>query len=314
MVNCFSIFYNIFILIKKMLLVRLRKSHFFPTPTPTLKLLFTATTILLFSTPLFAWNSAGHRIIAQIAYDQLTPAAKKEVDALTAVMFHSRYPEERFLKAATWPDRIRKSMPQYSSWHYIDLPFVKDNIKPAATASDNVVTKIVYAEKTVADQSENIHVRAQYLSFLIHFVGDIHQPLHCATLYSSAFPEGDKGGNDYPIDTPIANNLHWYWDEGLGLFYSAPRHYRFHYDQVEAIAKEWMAAYPPSFFGVKRQQQSVMQWAMEGHNIATTFIYQLPPNTVPTKDYIQQGQMIVKERAVLAGDRLAMVLNGIYQK
>ncbi|MCX7125193.1 MAG: S1/P1 nuclease [Gammaproteobacteria bacterium] len=268
--------------------------------------------LLLFSTPLFAWNSTGHRIIAQIAYDQLTLTAKEKVDALTAIRFHSKYPEERFLKASTWPDTIRKTAPQCSAWHYIDLPFVKDNIKPAALDPENVVTEITRAEKIVADKTESSDRRAKYLSFLIHFVGDIHQPLHCATLYSKQFPESDRGGNNYFIHTAISKDLHWYWDEGLGLFYSPPHNYQFRYYQVESIAKQWMTQYPPSFFGAKLQNLSIIAWAQEGHQIAVNFVYSIPENTAPSKQYIQQGQTIVREQAVLAGDRLAFVLNKIF--
>lgn len=269
--------------------------------------------LFLFSSPLFAWNSVGHRVIAQIAYDQLTPIAKEKVDALTAVLFHSKYPEARFLKAATWPDSIRKQMPQYTSWHYIDLPFVKDNAHSFSPHTENVVTEIANAETIVANSANTDARRAQYLSFLIHFVGDIHQPLHCVTLYSAQFPKGDKGGNRYLIHTAIASNLHAYWDEGLGLFYSVPGNYQFRYNQVENIATQWMAQYPAADFGAQLQDLSAATWAQESYKIATTFVYQAQLNATPSQSYVQQGQIIVRKQVVLAGDRLAAVLNKLFE-
>lgn len=268
---------------------------------------------LIFSMQTLAWDCAGHRVIGQIAYDQLTPAVKNKIDALTAVMFHSPYPNARFLRASTWPDQIKSQTTQYNAWHFIDLPYVKDDdVKPPTSNVDNVVWAIAHAEKIVSDMSQSPARRAKYLSFLIHFIGDIHQPLHCTTLYSKQFPEGDRGGNLYLIDSPIAKNLHQFWDEGLGLFYSPPHLYAFKYNQVEAIAKKWMTQYPRTFFAKQLSVQSPEQWALESHHMATTFVYTLPMNTAPSQEYIQQGKIIVREQSVLAGDRIADVLNRIF--
>lgn len=277
-----------------------------------MRLTLTLTLSLFFSTTILAWNSTGHRIIAQIAYDQLTPPAKQKIDTLTAVMFHSKYPEDRFLRASTWPDQIKSKTTQYNSWHYINLPYIKNNIKAAPINSENVVWAIAHAEKIISDEKNNNARRAKYLSFLIHFIGDIHQPLHCTTLYSIYFPQGDRGGNDYPINSPIAKNLHQFWDRGAGLFYSAPHDYQFHYFQVEKIATTWMSEYPKTFFAKQLQISSPMQWAQESHQIAVTFVYTLSMNAAPSQAYIQQGQTIAREQSVLAGDRLATVLNQLF--
>lgn len=238
--------------------------------------------LTLLCAPVFAWNSIGHRIVAQIAYDQLTANTKTQVDALTDVMFHSKYPDARFARASTWPDQIKTKTTQYNSWHYIDLPYVKNNITPPKLNSENVATEITLAEKIVADKSNSVERRAKYLSFLIHFVGDIHQPLHCADLYSKQFPNGDRGGNDYPIDSPIAKDLHPLWDRGLGLFVSNEKEYQFHYYQINAIAKKWMSEYPRQFFNAKLTEKSPMQWALESHQIAVNFAYTIPENTAPS--------------------------------
>ncbi|OGT43214.1 MAG: hypothetical protein A3F13_06205 [Gammaproteobacteria bacterium RIFCSPHIGHO2_12_FULL_40_19] len=269
--------------------------------------------LCFFTTSVFAWGSVGHRLVAQIAYDQLTPQAKKQIDALTDVMFHSRYPDARFARASTWPDTIRQQAPQYSPWHFISLPIVKDNVTPPALENNNnVVWAIARAEKIVSDPSENNARRAKYLSFLVHFIGDIHQPLHCATLYDHQFLHGDRGGNDFPIASSVSNNLHWFWDEGVGLFASNPGQYQFHYYEIQTMANQWMKDYPRAYFTKQLQEQSPMQWAKDSHHIANTVVYQIQPNTKPSQTYIQNGQTIVREQVVLAGYRLADVLNRIF--
>jgi S1/P1 Nuclease len=272
-----------------------------------------ACALLLFTTAVFAWGSVGHRLVAQIAYDELTPQAKAKVDSLTAVYFHSPYPEARFLRAATFPDTLRKKAPGTTPWHYIDQPFIKDSVKPSLLNSKNVVWAIPEVERVISDPKSTQAERATSLSFLIHFVGDIHQPLHCVSLYSPQFPEGDRGGNLYRINTAVADNLHGYWDRGLGLFYRSPnRPYSFRYPQIEAMAKQWMAQYPRAFYGARLTEKSPQAWATEGYVIATTVAYATPQNAVPNEQYDLKGQVIVREQIVLAGYRLADELNRLF--
>ena len=265
---------------------------------------------LFLTTNIFAWNSVGHRLVAQIAYDELTPQAKTKVDRLTAVYFHSPYPEARFLRAATWPDTLRKKAPDTTPWHYIDQPFVKDGIKPPPLNSKNVVWAIPEMERIILDPKSTQLERATSLSFLIHFVGDVHQPLHCVSLYSQSFSQGDRGGNLYRINAVSSYNLHGYWDQGVGLFYSAPHTpYVFRYQQIQVLAKQWMAEYPRAFFGVRLAEKSPAVWAKEGYNLAVTFAYTAPENTAPNNQYVQKGQALVHQQIVLAGYRLADILN-----
>jgi hypothetical protein len=265
---------------------------------------------LLLSTHVFAWNAVGHRMVAQIAYDQLTPAVKVKVDALTAVMFHSPYPEARFMRAAVWPDKYRYKDKSTFYWHFIDLPIMRDGVTAKPVHAENVVWSILQAEKKLENSSAVNDERAKNLSFLIHFIGDSHQPLHCAELYSRVFPSGDRGGNLYRIQSPIADNLHQFWDRGAGLFYSDAVKYRFHYQQIEKMAHDWMQQYPRSFFVNSLKEQAPAQWVQDNHRIAE-FVYSTPMNAAPSQAYVQQSQTIVRQQVVLAGDRLADALNNV---
>src|SRR5258706_9559089 len=136
--------------------------------------------------PCLAWGVEGHRIIAAIAADELTPAAKSQIeqlldggDAFAAMM-----------DASTWADEIRSARPQTASWHFVDIPvgstgydYLRDCIR-----QNCVVSQIDRVERALADKRVLPSGRAEALRFLIHFIGDVHQPLHAAD-------NREKGGN-----------------------------------------------------------------------------------------------------------------------
>ena len=272
---------------------------------------FISLCLLVFTLPIFAWNAGGHEVIAQIAYDNLTPAVRQKVNHILKARFISKYNDGRFLFAATWPDRIKNKTKKYNAWHYIGLPIVKDDVMPPPLNKRNVVWAIEHSERIVTHKNDALKKRAKYLSFLIHFVGDIHQPLHCATLYSKKFPppQGDLGGNKYFIKSNIANNLHAYWDRGLGLLINRRGGNYLNYYQVNQRANHWMKAFPKSFFAKKLQVKNPAEWAQESHALAKQYAYAMPENTAPMPAYISNGKRVVKEQVVLAGYRLADVLN-----
>lgn len=262
-----------------------------------------------------AWNSIGHRVIAQIAYDNLTSAVKAKVDSITKEQFYFQNPDTRFLKAATWPDELKSTTHQYDTWHYINLPDVYDGVNPPPIDPQNVVFEINQQEQALKNR-ETLSPRQQAkdLSFLIHFIGDIHQPLHCIDRFSKNFPapRGDEGGNLYPIQSGIANNLHALWDSGVGLFYFSHQQYRHYLKGVPSQAEQLEAEYPPAYFAQKLLIHSPQAWAQESFDLAKANAYTLPENNSPNGDYVRIGQQISAEQAALAGYRLANVLNGIF--
>ena len=136
--------------------------------------------------PCLAWGVEGHRIIAAIAADELTPVAKRQIEQLLGSPDASR----GMIEASTWADEIRSSRPQTASWHFVDIPigsagydYLRDCIR-----QNCVVSQIDRVERALADKRVLASGRAEALRFLIHFVGDVHQPLHAAD-------NRDKGGN-----------------------------------------------------------------------------------------------------------------------
>ena len=152
-------------------------------------------------TPAFAWGPEGHEIVAAIAAAKLTPAAAAKVKALLG-------PPPMMILESNWADEIRADRPQTSSWHYvnIELGSLGYDARRDCAAGDCVVAQIEKDIRMLSDAraSRTDHVEA--LRFLIHFVGDVHQPLHVAD-------DHDKGGNVRMMYLRGARtSLHRIWD------------------------------------------------------------------------------------------------------
>lgn len=276
-------------------------------------LLFAAT----FAVSAHAWNADGHMVIAAIAQQGLTPAARAEADRLLKID-----PTERatdFISTGPWADDIRSSRKETGGWHFIDIYFRPDG-KPAQNKPDeeNVVWAIDKFSKVLADHSQPDAARAEALRFLIHFVGDIHQPLHATSRETDALPKGDRGGNDFKIEAPsiFANderppkNLHSLWDAGVGLFDVNERRPLSEkgLQEIEDQARTLTAALPRKALP-EVNDQNPADWAQESLTAAKTVVYDLPEGAVPSDAYIKKAQQVVARRATLAGYRLADLLN-----
>jgi hypothetical protein len=151
----------------------------------------------------------------------------------------------------------------------------------------------------------NPYERARFLAFLVHIVGDLHQPLHTVSLISARFPDGDRGGNLYYVRYKRKHvNLHKIWDAGVGLFEGKPTESRAH-----EISTRIMEAYSPSYFRNKMSQLKPELWADEGKAYAIHHVYTVHLNQPLTQSYIEEGRQVSAERAALAGYRLAAILN-----
>ena len=273
----------------------------------------------------YAYNSNGHRAVAQIAYDNLTPEAKGEVGTLITVVGQF-YSINTFVDGAPWADWLKSdNVTAYNNWHYIDQPIIQGNcevcqmnasatVKSAFSAQPpNVVWAIQQAEQVLTTPASSRYPqqssfeKSMFLLFLEHFVGDIHQPLHAVELYSRAYPTGDQGGNLYRIHSTIADNLHSFWDQGGGVFPSSSMTD----GQIKMLAAQIEKKYPQgSLQGVS--DLVPVDWAAESKNIAQTFVYTLPANTAPTMAYVHKTRTISEQRVALAGYRLAGLLNQFF--
>lgn len=273
--------------------------------------------LIIFSTiafwPLqgFAWCATGHEVIAQIAYDHLTPTAKQQVDQ-RVLSLKQAYPQiKNFAEMAAWPDWIKgDDINAFNAWHYIDLPITVDKTRaPRQLMSQNAVWAIGQSQQILASQRSNQYEKTVFLAFLIHITSDLHQPLHAAELYSKQFPRGDLGGNLFLIKTPSKTDLHTFWDHGLGLL---PSTYTPSITQVRTLSTQLEQTYPESFFANQVQDLQPMDWATQSNRIARNDVYSIKPGAKLSKTYITNGQQIAEQQMTLAGYRLAALLNQLY--
>ena len=269
------------------------------------------------------WNQRGHEAVAALAYAQLTPAAKKAVDGILAAD-----PRHRTLaQASAWPDQIRRddTFPQadkHPARHYVDIPYRDGQtvVPPtdALFADPETATAAIklYAADLASPAATDPQRRADDLSWLIHVVGDIHQPLHATTRVTNdhPLPAGDKGGNDYLIDaadrkpdgTPgHASNLHAYWDAAPDLSPTSTT--------SDALAAELSASHPAALYpGILGSRPAdADQWALESYAYEP-FVYSASEGKDVTPQYAATAYAIASDRLARAGYRLAAVLNGLF--
>jgi hypothetical protein len=257
----------------------------------------------------YSWNAMGHMVIANIAYNNLTPEARTKVDQLVGTL-NKEYPEmSTFLHLAYWPDAIRSQrIETFTHWHYIDLPYSIDGtkVRDDVIDTDNAVWAINRIQVVVKNQRANPYDRARFLSFLTHIVGDLHQPLHTVTLFSAEHKNGDKGGNMYHVKYANKSmNLHSLWDSGVGSFIDKGRTT----DHAKELALTIMQLYPASSFGERVNDLDAGSWSKEGLENAKKYVYTTPENQPPSTIYLTTGKQLSEQQAALAGYRLANLLN-----
>jgi hypothetical protein len=254
--------------------------------------------ILLIPSSLHAWAREGHEIIAAIAEQRLEPTVRE-----IAIVLLER---TTFVEAASWADTIRNQ--QNAPWHYVNMQ-ITDNEYDAARVCPKdqcLIGQIERFRKVLADQGAEFKKRQKALKYLIHFVGDLHQPLHAGDNH-------DRGGNDVQVEflgqtiNPYNHkpwNLHAVWDSGI-----LEEHDRDVQHYVERL-NAWLESKPEDVF----QEGSVVDWGMESHQLAKDNVYVLPADRKLGEEYYRASVPIVDQQLAKAGVRLAKLLNDILRK
>ena len=310
---------------------------------------FLIVSVIATNTLALAFNQPGHQIVSDIAWQESTTATRQ---AALAILEHlpgkdqllSGLPPEmdvegqkRYLFdiASTWPDFVRsgKYQPYHRSiWHYITHPLLAAGEtttsfvppQPLNGAANSI--EALRLNMSIVQTTTSAEDRAVALAWVMHLVGDIHQPLHNVSLFSSDYPEGDRGGNSFTVrqfqeSKPLA--LHKVWDDIFG------DHLRF--SNVLELANNFHAR--PEFsraaLATDLATTEPLQWAKEGAAIARSHVY-LMDTTQPLQGarwdqvssgtatapvlpvgYMKNSRDFMRKRAVLGGYRLATVLDHI---
>ncbi|HEY0412927.1 MAG TPA: S1/P1 nuclease [Allosphingosinicella sp.] len=295
-----------------------------------------AAAALALAAPAAAWNARGHMMVAAAAWQKLTPRSRAGVSQLlrlnpayaswTAGVPAAQRDQVAFVHAATWPDDnrgdhtytddgSRPSGPNaarnigyddcllHRYWHFDDLAFSPDGTPVEAPADPNAATQIKAFAATLGDGAASNDVKSYDLTWLIHLVGDVHQPLHATSRFTAETPHGDAGGNLVALCAkPCRDNLHSLWDDALGK------------DKSPTAAIAAAAALPvPSM--AQSADLDVADWLAESLALSRTAVYVAPigpgkgPYTV-TAPYKASATAIARQRVALAGARLARLING----
>lgn len=269
------------------------------------------------------WGAAGHMMTAQIAFKRLNRKAKaKSVELLAIAIDPSAVTRQskNFVNASHWADDLRPftEFDAFKVRHFIDKAFSLDGTPLPPGDEDNIVKALednVNILKTSTDKNE----QAQALRFIIHFVGDIHQPLHGATKVTAAQPEGDRGGNLVKLKIPgpdgsVKNtNLHSYWDGGIGNFpKTGPNFKPPPLSQIPGAVAQAVAGNPASDPALKLDDPFDFNgWADESFELAKSVAYK-NLKTKPTAAYNKAALKTARKRVAWGGYRLAALLNSIW--
>lgn len=270
--------------------------------------------ILVIVSPLksFAWNATGHMLIATIAYQQLTPNVKSKVDQFVNTFSKEYLDFSTIQNLSVWPDEIRSQrIESFTHWHYIDLIYNADGTTPSPNIidTDNAVWAIKQIAPVIKNHNANVYERARFLAFLVHIVGDLHQPLHGVSRVTAAHPDGDHGGNLFHLQKTYAlqaNNLHSLWDSGCGVFQEGMSR-----ENIAALANAIMTQFPKESLAAKTSDLKPENWASDDLDLAKKQVYNTAENQMPNTAYIEACKQTAQQQSALAGYRLGAMLNDL---
>ena len=244
------------------------------------------------ASPAFAWGPGGHEIAAAIAADNLTASARAKVGAILGGDARAL-----MILDSSWADDVRSDRPETGPWHYVNIPLGARgyDARRDCPHDDCVVAEIARFTRLLGDARTPRLERTEALRFLIHFVADIHQPLHAAD-------DHDRGGNSrFLYYRGKRMNLHGLWDQ----------------DAVRALGRDPLAVAAAMQRNIDPRQRAAMSggtpadWANESLRTAESIYAGLPANGRLPNNYADSQRALTQDRLARAGLRLAALLNRI---
>jgi len=249
--------------------------------------------VMMISSSAFAYGPTGHRVVAELAFRHMTPEARAAVEAILG--------DEFMAEASTWPDEMRSSPDPFfgrvaAPYHYINLPDGVSYEDSEKNPAGDAVTALEKFSATVKNENASAEERALALRYIIHIVGDLHQPMHAGRAE-------DRGGNRIDVVWfEELTNLHVVWDERL------IQHKRLSFT-------EWT-----NFLDRKIKPENVTEWQ---NSVPTDWVGELisyrgdiyeNSHGILSWDYVYKYTPLVKSQLSKGGVRLAGYLNNLFAK
>ncbi len=254
------------------------------------KLLSVVLAIALLPNPCWGWGREGHQIIAAVAENHLSETAR--------IMIQSLIGNNHLYSIAVWADEIRRDRRETGPWHYVNIPLGSqyDARRDCALPHSCVVAKIENFVRVLTDNSAAREERAEDLKFIVHFVGDIHQPMHAVKEAAGGngihvnFQSSDRCG-------PYECNLHGVWDTSMILHTGLNREAYAEREEelIKAQKLDTKAGGTPEEWANESLRLAEAAWVQDGTDLKG--------------DYYQREIKVVDRQMALAGLRLARLLN-----
>lgn len=250
-------------------------------------LIFTVFTLHVFAEPY--WGSTGHRVVGEIADKYLKSKTKREIKRLLN--------RESLALASTFADEIKSDAryKEFYTWHFINMPVDNDYDASKRHPDGDLVSGIERCIAVIKSKTSTDEDKAFYLKFLIHLIGDLHQPLHIGLAE-------DKGGNDFKVQWFYEDsNLHRVWDsemiEQYGMTYTELA------NNSPYLSKKEIKQF---------QKGSIIDWVNETHKLTKKVYASAKPGDNLKYRYSYLHFNTVRSQLQIAGIRLAKVLNDLF--
>ena len=298
----------------------------------------------------WGWGCTGHQVVAVIAEKHLNPRARDMVAQILAAgpidpalrRYCGANTLDAFADSSTWADDQRSVQPATAGWHYIDIPrgVATGDLAPYCPPSTSCITSAIDVQMAILRNSNaSAQARADALRYIIHFFGDLHQPLHATS-------NNDLGGNCVPVSffgaapqeknvakESYAPNLHGIWDTDILERFADGKTPQQFADEMGIRFKTRIPAW-------LRERVDVVSWAWESHQVAEDSVYGALPRKVAIEtpvevnacsddqhistrmlnlheeigaDYEAAAEGAIQEQLTKAGIRLAAALNAEWQ-
>ncbi|MBC8303359.1 MAG: S1/P1 nuclease [Pelagibacterales bacterium] len=244
---------------------------------------------LILSSVIFPWGKTGHRVTGEVAESYLSEKTKQEIKNILV--------DSSLATASTWADEMRSNpdFKIYDVWHYANIPLDTEYSEIQESKNEDIVQAIKLCKNKLKSSDISKEEKAFYLRYLIHFIGDIHQPMHVGRAE-------DRGGNSIKLQWfGNPSNLHRVWDsEMINSYMMSYTELAFHLNA--------------KFDSKEVQILSEDQWIYESHQLVKKIYAETKDGDYIGYDYIYQNFDLVKSQLFIAGVRLGYTLNNIFDE